>query len=124
MVLACARIGALTEQGCSRIGPKNRRGEVILLRRYLSIISLLLFSLFIIFGFITPIEVNGTSEIGDIVVTSLIIISFLTALFKPKREVKSFSFNCYMNSCTFPTGLGFTSDIQFFYYRKNRSNIE
>lgn len=59
-----------------------------MLRRYLSIMSLLLFSLFIIFAFITPIEVNGTSEIGDIVVISLIIISFLTALFSRKGKLK------------------------------------
>ncbi len=61
---------------------------MILLRRYLTIISLLLFSLFIIFGFITPIEVNGTSEIGDIVVISLIITSFLTALISKKGKLK------------------------------------
>ncbi|WP_025786186.1 hypothetical protein [Sporosarcina sp. D27] len=59
-----------------------------MLRRYLTIISLLLFSLFIIFGFITPIEVNGTSEIGDIVVISLIITSFLTALISKKGKLK------------------------------------
>ncbi|MFJ3389392.1 hypothetical protein [Lysinibacillus sp. NPDC086135] len=56
----------------------------MVLKKYLSIISLLLFSLFIIFVFITPIEVNGNSEIGDIVVISLIIASFLTA-FLAKR---------------------------------------
>jgi len=49
---------------------KTRRGEVIVLRKYLSMISLLLFSLFMVFAFITPIVVNGTSEIGDIVVIS------------------------------------------------------
>lgn len=59
---------------------RTKRGEVIVLRKYLSMISLLLFSLFIVFAFITPIVVNGTSEIGDIVVISLIIASFLAAL--------------------------------------------
>lgn len=49
---------------------KTRRGEVIVLRKYLSMISLLLFSLFMVFAFITPIVVNGTSEIEDIVVIS------------------------------------------------------
>ncbi|MFI9481575.1 hypothetical protein ACIG2M_06860 [Lysinibacillus fusiformis] len=49
---------------------------------------MLLFSLFIIFAFITPIVVNGTSEIGDIVVISLIIASFLAALFSQKGKLK------------------------------------
>ncbi len=47
---------------------KTRKGEVIVLRKYLSMLSLLLFSLFIVFAFITPIVVKETSEIGDIVV--------------------------------------------------------
>ncbi|KAB0442340.1 histidine kinase [Lysinibacillus fusiformis] len=59
-----------------------------MLRKYLSMLSLLLFSLFIIFAFITPIVVNGTSEIGDIVVISLIIASFLAALFSQKGKLK------------------------------------
>ncbi|XRD26546.1 hypothetical protein AABM34_09670 [Lysinibacillus fusiformis] len=59
-----------------------------MLRKYLSMLSLLLFSLFIIFAFITPIVVNGTSEIGDIVVISLIIASFLAALFGQKGKLK------------------------------------
>lgn len=62
-----------------------------MLRRYLSIISLLLFSLFIIFAFISPIVVNGTSEIGDIVVISLIIASFLTAFFSQKGKLRIFA---------------------------------
>ncbi|MDD1504805.1 histidine kinase [Lysinibacillus sp. CNPSo 3705] len=61
------------------------------LRKYLSIISLLLFTLFIIFAYITPIEVNGTSEIGDIVVISLIIASFLTAFFSQKGKLRIFA---------------------------------
>lgn len=60
-------------------------------RKYLSIISLLLFTLFIIFAYITPIEVNGTSEIGDIVVISLIIASFLTAFFSQKGKLRIFA---------------------------------
>ncbi len=67
---------------------KTRRGEVIVLRKYLSMISLLLFSLFMVFAFITPIVVNGTSEIGDIVVISLIIASFLAALFSQKGKLR------------------------------------
>ncbi len=67
---------------------KERRGGVIVIKRYLSIISLLLFTLFIIFAFITPIVVNGTSEIGDIVVISLILASFLAALFSQKGKLK------------------------------------
>ncbi len=67
---------------------RTGRGEVIVLRKYLSMLSLLLFSLFIIFAFITPIVVNGTSEIGDIVVISLIIASFLAALFSQKGKLK------------------------------------
>jgi len=59
-----------------------------LLRKYLSMLSLLLFSLFIVFAFITPIVVNGTSEIGDIVVISLIIASFLAALFSQKGKLR------------------------------------
>ncbi|MCR8852364.1 histidine kinase [Lysinibacillus fusiformis] len=59
-----------------------------MLRKYLSMISLLLFSLFIVFAFITPIVVNGTSEIGDIVVISLIIASFLAALFSQKGKLR------------------------------------
>ncbi|KEK10773.1 hypothetical protein VO178_12345 [Lysinibacillus fusiformis] len=59
-----------------------------MLRKYLSMLSLLLFSLFIIFAFITPIVVNGTSEIGDIVVISLIIASFLAALFSQKGKLR------------------------------------
>ncbi|WP_051582375.1 hypothetical protein [Lysinibacillus fusiformis] len=51
-------------------------------------ISLLLFSLFIVFAFITPIVVNGTSENGDIVVISLIIASFLAALFSQKGKLR------------------------------------
>ncbi|WP_249663298.1 hypothetical protein [Lysinibacillus fusiformis] len=51
-------------------------------------LSLLLFSLFIVFAFITPIVVNGTSEIGDIVVISLIIASFLAALFSQKGKLR------------------------------------
>ncbi|MGE7749275.1 hypothetical protein [Lysinibacillus fusiformis] len=51
-------------------------------------ISLLLFSLFMVFAFITPIVVNGTSEIGDIVVISLIIASFLAALFSQKGKLR------------------------------------
>ncbi|MBD8520765.1 hypothetical protein [Lysinibacillus fusiformis] len=51
-------------------------------------ISLLLFSLFIVFAFISPIVVNGTSEIGDIVVISLIIASFLAALFSQKGKLR------------------------------------
>ncbi|MCK1999664.1 histidine kinase [Psychrobacillus psychrodurans] len=62
-----------------------------MLRRYLSVISLLLFSLFIIFGFITPIVVNGTSEIGDIVIILLIISSFLTAYFSQKGKWRNFA---------------------------------
>lgn len=65
---------------------RTRRGEVIVLRKYLSMLSLLLFSLF--FAFITPIVVNGTSEIGDIVVISLIIASFLAALFSQKGKLR------------------------------------
>ncbi|UXJ70658.1 hypothetical protein [Lysinibacillus fusiformis] len=57
-----------------------------MLRKYLSMLSLLLFSLF--FAFITPIVVNGTSEIGDIVVISLIIASFLAALFSQKGKLR------------------------------------
>ena len=57
-------------------------------RKYLSMITLLLFSLFILFAFITPIVVNGTSEIGDIVVISLILASFLAALFSQKGKLK------------------------------------
>ncbi len=67
---------------------KTRRGEVIVLIKYLSMISLLLFSLFMVFAFITPIVVNGTSEIGDIVVISLIIASFLAALFSQKGKLR------------------------------------
>ncbi len=67
---------------------RTRRGEVIMLRKYLSMLSLLLFSLFIVFAFITPIVVNGTSEIGDIVVISLIIASFLAALFSQKGKLR------------------------------------
>lgn len=67
---------------------RTRRGEVIVLRKYLSMLSLLLFSLFIIFAFITPIVVNGTSEIGDIVVISLIIASFLAAFFSQKGKLR------------------------------------
>ncbi|MFJ8511779.1 histidine kinase [Lysinibacillus xylanilyticus] len=63
----------------------------MVLRRYLSIISLLLFSLFIIFAFITPIEVNGTSETGDIVIILLIIASFLTAFFSQKGKLRIFA---------------------------------
>ena len=63
----------------------------IMLRRYLSVISLLLFSLFIIFAFITPIVVNGTSEIGDIVIIILIIASFLTAYFSQKGKLRTFA---------------------------------
>ncbi|HBJ00414.1 histidine kinase [Lysinibacillus sp. UBA5990] len=59
-----------------------------MLRKYLSMISLLLFSLFIVFAFITPIVVNGNSEIGDIVVISLIIASFLAALFSQKGKLR------------------------------------
>ncbi|WP_249660543.1 histidine kinase [Lysinibacillus fusiformis] len=58
------------------------------MRKYLSMLSLLLFSLFIVFAFITPIVVNGTSEIGDIVVISLIIASFLAALFSQKGKLR------------------------------------
>ncbi len=67
---------------------RTKRGEVIVLRKYLSMLSLLLFSLFIVFAFITPIVVNGTSEIGDIVVISLIIASFLAALFSQKGKLR------------------------------------
>ncbi|ODV57687.1 hypothetical protein BG258_08735 [Lysinibacillus fusiformis] len=67
---------------------RTKGGEVIVLRKYLSMISLLLFSLFIVFAFITPIVVNGTSEIGDIVVISLIIASFLAALFSQKGKLR------------------------------------
>ncbi len=70
---------------------KERRGGVIVIKRYLSIISLLLFTLFIIFAFITPIVVNGTSEIGDIVVISLIVASFLTAFFSQKGKLRIFA---------------------------------
>ncbi|QPQ30706.1 histidine kinase [Lysinibacillus sp. JNUCC 51] len=62
-----------------------------MLRRYLSIISLLLFSLFIIFAFITQIEVNGTSETGDIVIILLVIASFLTAFFSQKGKLRIFA---------------------------------
>lgn len=62
-----------------------------MIKRYLSIISLLLFSLFIIFAFITPIVVNGTSEIGDVVVILLIIVSFLTAFFSQKGKLRIFA---------------------------------
>lgn len=62
-----------------------------MLRRYLSVISLLLFSLFIIFGFITPIVVNGTSEIGDNVIILLILASFLTAYFSRKGKCRTFA---------------------------------
>ncbi|MCH7321623.1 histidine kinase [Solibacillus sp. MA9] len=58
------------------------------MRKYLSIISLLLFSLFIIFAFIKPIVVNGTSEVGDIVVISLVAASFITACFSQKGILK------------------------------------
>ncbi len=67
---------------------RTKGGEVIVLRKYLSMISLLLFSLFIVFAFITPIVVNGNSEIGDIVVISLIIASFLAALFSQKGKLR------------------------------------
>ncbi|QTB24181.1 hypothetical protein J1907_09070 [Lysinibacillus sphaericus] len=67
---------------------KTIMGEVMVFRKYLSMISLLLFSLFILFAFITPIVVNGTSEIGDIVVISLILASFLAALFSQKGKLK------------------------------------
>lgn len=67
---------------------RTKRGEVIVLRKYLSMISLLLFSLFIVIAFITPIVVNGTSENGDIVVISLIIASFLAALFSQKGKLR------------------------------------
>ncbi|SKA90321.1 hypothetical protein [Sporosarcina newyorkensis] len=63
----------------------------MLLKRYLSIVSLLLFSLFIIFAYITPITVNGTSETGDIVIISLIIASFLTAFFSQKGKLRTFA---------------------------------
>ncbi|MGE7926597.1 histidine kinase [Lysinibacillus xylanilyticus] len=63
----------------------------MVLRRFLSIISLLLFSLFIIFAFITPIEVHGTSETGDVVIILLIIASFLTAFFSQKGKLRIFA---------------------------------
>ena len=62
-----------------------------MIKRYLSIISLLLFSLFINFSFITPIVVNGTSEIGDILVILLIITSFLAAFFSQKGKLRNFA---------------------------------
>ncbi|MEY9970633.1 fumarate reductase subunit D [Lysinibacillus sp. RC46] len=40
---------------------------------------------------ITPIEVNGTSEIGDVVVISLIVASFLAAFFSQKGKLRIFS---------------------------------
>lgn len=64
---------------------------MIILKKYLSAISLLLFSLFIMFGFIKPIVVNDNSEVGDIVVISLIITSFLTAYFSQKGKLRIFA---------------------------------
>lgn len=66
-------------------------GEKKVLRRYFSVISMLLFSLFIYFGFVSPIVVNGTSEFGDKVIISLIITSFLTALFSQKGKLRIFA---------------------------------
>ncbi|MEK4386325.1 hypothetical protein MKZ25_11010 [Solibacillus sp. FSL W7-1464] len=57
-------------------------------RRYLSVISLLLFLLFIYFGFVSPIVVDGTSEFGDKVIISLIIAAFLAALFSQKGKLR------------------------------------
>lgn len=60
-------------------------------RRYLSVISLLLFLLFIYFGFVSPIVVNDTSEFGDKVIISLIITAFLAALFSQKGKLRIFA---------------------------------
>lgn len=62
-----------------------------MLRRYLSVISLLLFLLLIYFGFVSPIVVNGTSEFGDKVIISLVITSFLAALFSQKGKLRIFA---------------------------------
>lgn len=83
------------------------------LRKYLSIISLLLFTLFIIFAYITPIEVNGTSEIGDIVVISLIIASFLTAFFSQKGKLRIFALIVSAIPVLFSTRIDSTTDILF-----------
>ncbi len=78
-------------------------------RKYLSMFSLLLFSLFILFAFITPIVVNGTSEIGDIVVISLILASFLAALFSQKGKLKIVALIVYLDASPFTSRIPFTS---------------
>ena len=62
-----------------------------MLRRYLSVVSLLLFCLVVVFTFIKPIVVNGTSEIGDIIIILLVIASFLAALFSQKGKLRVFA---------------------------------
>lgn len=59
------------------------------MRRYLSMISLMLFILFIVLGFITPQVLNPLPESWDIITFLLLLFgSFFTALFSEKGLLK------------------------------------
>lgn len=59
------------------------------MRRYLSMISLVLFVLFIVLGFITPQVLNPLPDSWDIIIIILLLIgSFLSAIFSEKGLLK------------------------------------
>ena len=60
------------------------------MKRYLSMISLVLLIAFIVLGFISPQVLNPLPDSWDIVIVlSLLIGSFLTALFSVKGRLKT-----------------------------------
>ncbi|MFJ8263525.1 histidine kinase [Rummeliibacillus sp. NPDC094406] len=59
------------------------------MRRYLSIVSLMLFFLLIVLGFITPQVLNPLPDSWDIIILLLLLLgSFLTALFSKNGLLK------------------------------------
>ena len=71
------------------IAPILYESEGDVMRRYLSMISLVLFILFIFLGFITPQVLNPLPDSWDIIIIILLLIgSFFSALFSEKGLLK------------------------------------
>ncbi|HWI49138.1 MAG TPA: histidine kinase [Rummeliibacillus sp.] len=71
------------------IAPILYESEGDVMRRYLSMISLVLFILFIFLGFITPQVLNPLPDSWDIITLLLLLLgSFFTALFSEKGLLK------------------------------------
>ncbi|MEK4078730.1 histidine kinase [Solibacillus sp. FSL K6-1126] len=60
------------------------------MRKYLSMISLLMIILFIVFGFIIPQVLHPLPDSWDILILiSMLIVSFFTAIFSVKGRLKT-----------------------------------